>query len=360
MRRERVRFLLEALADLPDELAEVVMLRDLDGLDYREIGDFLKLPDGTVKSRLNRARIELARTIRPRLGQNADRQGSVFVPGVRRCLVSGGPLDRLPRLRGSRFCPDSDETGPDAPLPPEDGHPEGCAECRSLVAILNARGRGPPLDHAAASARPAPPVARDPSARLRRPARGGRSFSISSLPVLSRSPEPSPELMGRLRFLPTRAGAVGEPRLRPAGWRRWLADWRVTVVVAYVVTLVIVTLLGVDPMSAARDAASSLTSAGERAVEEREADRARAARRRGAAQAEKPLTERLDYRIYRTIAEGKARVVPYAQIAFDKVFGGRTVEDRDRRHPGSFRRGRQTQDRLPLPTPEPDGKVLRS
>jgi RNA polymerase sigma-70 factor (ECF subfamily) len=78
VRRERIRFLLEALADLPDELAEVVMLRDLDGLDYREIGDFLKLPDGTVKSRLNRARIELARAIRRRLGQNADRQGSVF------------------------------------------------------------------------------------------------------------------------------------------------------------------------------------------------------------------------------------------------------------------------------------------
>lgn len=78
VRRERVRFLLEALADLPDELAEVVMLRDLDGLDYREIGDFLKLPDGTVKSRLNRARIELAKAIRRRLGQNADRQGSVF------------------------------------------------------------------------------------------------------------------------------------------------------------------------------------------------------------------------------------------------------------------------------------------
>ena len=79
VRRERVRFLLEALADLPDELAEVVMLRDLDGLDYREIGDFLKLPDGTVKSRLNRARIELARVIRKRIGENADGQGSVFV-----------------------------------------------------------------------------------------------------------------------------------------------------------------------------------------------------------------------------------------------------------------------------------------
>jgi RNA polymerase sigma-70 factor (ECF subfamily) len=83
VRRERVRFLLEALAELPDELAEVVMLRDLDGLDYREIGDFLKLPDGTVKSRLNRARIELAKVIRKRIGAGAGAQGSVFlsVPG---------------------------------------------------------------------------------------------------------------------------------------------------------------------------------------------------------------------------------------------------------------------------------------
>jgi RNA polymerase sigma-70 factor, ECF subfamily len=79
VRRERVRFLLEALAELPDELAEVVMLRDLDGLDYREIGDFLKLPDGTVKSRLNRARIELAKSIRKRIGAGSEGQGSVFL-----------------------------------------------------------------------------------------------------------------------------------------------------------------------------------------------------------------------------------------------------------------------------------------
>ncbi len=80
VRKERVRFLLEALAELPDELAEVVMLRDLDGLDYREIGDFLKLPDGTVKSRLNRARIELAKVIRKRIGADVEGQGSVFLP----------------------------------------------------------------------------------------------------------------------------------------------------------------------------------------------------------------------------------------------------------------------------------------
>jgi RNA polymerase sigma-70 factor (ECF subfamily) len=86
VRRERVRFLLDALAELPDELAEVVMLRDLDGLDYREIGDFLKLPDGTVKSRLNRARIELAKVIRTRIGADTGRPGSLFLssPGAAR------------------------------------------------------------------------------------------------------------------------------------------------------------------------------------------------------------------------------------------------------------------------------------
>ena len=68
VRRERLRLLLDAIADLPDELAEVVLLRDLDGLEYREIADFLDLPDGTVKSRLNRARLELARVVRERIG----------------------------------------------------------------------------------------------------------------------------------------------------------------------------------------------------------------------------------------------------------------------------------------------------
>lgn len=78
VRRERLRLLLDAIAELPDELAEVVMLRDLDGLDYREIGDLLKLPDGTVKSRLNRARVELARIVRERVGAAPAPAGSLF------------------------------------------------------------------------------------------------------------------------------------------------------------------------------------------------------------------------------------------------------------------------------------------
>lgn len=78
VRRERLRLLLDAIGELPDELAEVVMLRDLDGLDYREIGDLLKLPDGTVKSRLNRARVELARLVRERVGAAPSAAASLF------------------------------------------------------------------------------------------------------------------------------------------------------------------------------------------------------------------------------------------------------------------------------------------
>jgi RNA polymerase sigma-70 factor (ECF subfamily) len=89
VRRERVRMLLDAIGDLPDELAEVVMLRDLDGLDYREIGDLLKLPDGTVKSRLNRARIELAKVVRRRVGEASEGR-SLFAPARPSTPATGG------------------------------------------------------------------------------------------------------------------------------------------------------------------------------------------------------------------------------------------------------------------------------
>jgi len=62
--RERRAILLRALEQIPADLKEVVILRDLQGLTYQEIADALKLAEGTVKSRLNRGRLELARFIR--------------------------------------------------------------------------------------------------------------------------------------------------------------------------------------------------------------------------------------------------------------------------------------------------------
>jgi RNA polymerase sigma-70 factor, ECF subfamily len=52
------------LARLSPDLREAVILRDLQGLEYREIQAVLKVPEGTVKSRINRGRIELARILK--------------------------------------------------------------------------------------------------------------------------------------------------------------------------------------------------------------------------------------------------------------------------------------------------------
>jgi RNA polymerase sigma-70 factor (ECF subfamily) len=53
----------EGLAQLSPELREAVILRDLQGFEYSEIQTVLQVPEGTVKSRINRGRIELARIL---------------------------------------------------------------------------------------------------------------------------------------------------------------------------------------------------------------------------------------------------------------------------------------------------------
>jgi RNA polymerase sigma-70 factor (ECF subfamily) len=52
-----------ALTKLSPELREAVILRDLQQLEYGEIQRVLSVPEGTVKSRINRGRIELARVL---------------------------------------------------------------------------------------------------------------------------------------------------------------------------------------------------------------------------------------------------------------------------------------------------------
>jgi len=61
--RDRVQLLRRALDELAPTLRTAVMMRDLQELTYQEIADQLDLPEGTVKSRINRGRTELARQV---------------------------------------------------------------------------------------------------------------------------------------------------------------------------------------------------------------------------------------------------------------------------------------------------------
>jgi len=74
--QEASRFLRDGLEALSPELREAVILRDLEGLAYQEIAQLLGVPEGTVKSRINRGRIELARLLQKRQARFEPRTAS--------------------------------------------------------------------------------------------------------------------------------------------------------------------------------------------------------------------------------------------------------------------------------------------
>jgi len=61
--RDNRELLFRALQNLPDKLRQAVVFRDINGLTYQEIVVRLGLPEGTVKSRINRGRLELGRLL---------------------------------------------------------------------------------------------------------------------------------------------------------------------------------------------------------------------------------------------------------------------------------------------------------
>jgi RNA polymerase sigma-70 factor (ECF subfamily) len=68
-RDEAARFLREGLQALSPELKEAIILRDIEGMAYLEIAELLGIPEGTVKSRINRGRLELAKLLSKRRAQ---------------------------------------------------------------------------------------------------------------------------------------------------------------------------------------------------------------------------------------------------------------------------------------------------
>ena len=57
----------EALHRIPARYREAVVLRDVEGLSYEEVGQILRIPGGTVRSRINRARLMLKERLKPYL-----------------------------------------------------------------------------------------------------------------------------------------------------------------------------------------------------------------------------------------------------------------------------------------------------
>jgi RNA polymerase sigma-70 factor (ECF subfamily) len=75
---DRQRKVREAIAALPDHFRMMLVLRDIEGFAYEEIASMLDLPLGTVKSRINRARLEFKRQVEPMLQARRTNDPSVF------------------------------------------------------------------------------------------------------------------------------------------------------------------------------------------------------------------------------------------------------------------------------------------
>lgn len=69
-RSEAAQLLHEGLAALDEGQRQIIVLRDIEDLSYEEIGELLGVPRGTVKSRLHRARAQLATLLGRRIGQD--------------------------------------------------------------------------------------------------------------------------------------------------------------------------------------------------------------------------------------------------------------------------------------------------
>ena len=67
--REKQQAVVGALGRLDEDNRIILVLRDMESLDYAAIGEILGLPAGTVRSRLHRARLAIRDLLKPVMGQ---------------------------------------------------------------------------------------------------------------------------------------------------------------------------------------------------------------------------------------------------------------------------------------------------
>jgi RNA polymerase sigma-70 factor (ECF subfamily) len=64
----------KAINDLPEELRNAIVMREIDGMSYEDIAESMNCPIGTVRSRIFRAREAIATRLRPLLGDTGNRR----------------------------------------------------------------------------------------------------------------------------------------------------------------------------------------------------------------------------------------------------------------------------------------------
>lgn len=228
-----------------------------------------------------------------------------------------------------------------------DLHAASCPDCAALAALVAGQA-----DAFAFLAQPVPSEALF-ARLLEEPGDAeGRQAASEVLAFLTpgalAKPEPSAALLARLNALARTASEAPADahvrrgvfvRLRPV-----LTDWRFAVTAAYAASILVFALLRVDPMAAARGAATDLTAVGERALTDARVAAVKRVEDSAIGRYAAPLTKRLDYRVYRAIVAGRARAAAYSELVFEKVFGS-TVE---------------TTQTAAAPDPEPSPHLQRS
>jgi RNA polymerase sigma-70 factor (ECF subfamily) len=70
LKNENMETLQRCIAGMPEKYRMAIILRDIRGFSYSEMGEIMELPEGTVKSRISRARIMLKKIINDNVEQN--------------------------------------------------------------------------------------------------------------------------------------------------------------------------------------------------------------------------------------------------------------------------------------------------
>ncbi len=204
-----------------------------------------------------------------------------------------------------------------------DLHAASCPDCAALAALVAGQA-----DAFAFLAQPVPSEAL--LARLLEEPGDAEDRQAASdvlaflTPGALAKPEPSAALLARLNALPRASAAPSGANVRRGVFARLrpvVTDWRFAVTAAYAASILVFALLRVDPMAAARGAAADLTAVGERALTDARVAAVKRVEDSAIGRYAAPLTQRLDYRVYRAIVAGRARATAYSQLVFEKLFG---------------------------------------